>query len=142
MLEHLGVADADVHGMGRLSQGAGLQEPELKNTTVARGQGRHDASDTLRSVRLGREVLSQRPVVGGLDRRHLDPEPATPVGREHGAGGRQEVGPHLAGGRGDPQGDKRGTGAIFSAGQQSSYFPLAPVGLVTLISPPRRFRRT
>jgi Carboxypeptidase regulatory-like domain len=29
-----------------------------------------------------------------------------------------------------PQGDKRGTGAIFRAGQQSTYFPLAPLGLV------------
>src|SRR5262249_32495865 len=29
-----------------------------------------------------------------------------------------------------PQSDKRGTGAMFRAGQQSTFFPLAPLGLV------------
>src|SRR5690349_8402504 len=97
VLEHLGVAQADVHGPRRLLEGAGLEEPQLEDALIAFRQFGEDVGHALRCIALRRWLVSR----GGdfsldIDRADLHAVPTPPMRSEDGARGREEVRPYFA----------------------------------------------
>jgi hypothetical protein len=50
MLEHLCVADSDLHGVSSLLDGTGLEEAKFKNSSIPLGKRSEDFSSSLWSV--------------------------------------------------------------------------------------------